>query len=186
MRRKAVWIGLLLLALSSTVEAQTFPSGTSLTVAWDPPIDEATSGVNSYRIRIDAQTFPANVAIPQATYRWGIPQSLVTVGTHTVGVSACRDAACGPELTAAFTIEVPLPGMPRAPGDGGGVIRPTPTAALTVPQAIEYVNAYALWAIDRPTTPAELSWLATRHPAEPPTKYSILRLMDEAYAAVGR
>lgn len=172
------------LYLSATAEqptVPTFPLGTPLVGLWDPPLNptEANSGVDNYRWRMDADTTTQNtgVTVGQASYRFTLPQARLTVGPHTFHVAACRGAVCGPELSVAFAIEFPLPGIPRNGGIGTGTV-----AVLGLPEAVDVAQAYARIAIRRSLTPEELGWLAQRHPPVPPTRESVLHLMDGAYA----
>ena len=154
--------------------------GQPAVAAWNGAANEADAGVDAYQVRLDADTawVAAGGSVPRAEYQYQIPQARLTVGSHTVAVRACAGAVCGPELSAAFTVGRPLPGVPT-----GLTVRPVPSVAiLTTPEAAARANAYALLTIDRYLTASELGWLAARHPPEPPTRDTVLRLMDAAYA----
>lgn len=174
---RQIAIGLLVvLGVAAAAQAQSYEQGTPLMAAWQAPDNEAAAQVTRYEVRLDADAF---AAIGMA-YAYTLPQARLTLGSHTFHVRACNSAACGAELSVAFSIVPPVPPTPNAPRNG--VIQRVPVAVLEVPQAIEYAQAYARWAIGRYLTPTELGWLAARHPAVPPTRYTILDLMDAAYA----
>jgi len=172
----AVW---LVVAAVSTAQAQTFDLGQPLTVEWAGAVNEAAAGVDVYQVRIDAGAWTASgQTVPQTTYRYAIPQALLTLGDHTASVRACAGTVCGAELSVAFAITRPLPGLPRNPR-----ILPTPSiAVLTIPQALDRAHAYALLILDRPLTGPELDTLVTRHGAVPPTRESVLRVLDASFA----
>lgn len=156
-----------------------FPLGQPLTVTWDGAANEAEAGVTQYEVRVDAGAWTASgQGVPQASYRYALPQALLTIGAHTVGVRACAGATCGPDAPVTLTITRPLPGLPRNPA-----VVPTPVVvSLTVPDAINRAHAYALLIFDRLLTPDELALLGTRHGNVPPTRESVLRVLDASFA----
>lgn len=164
---------------ATTAQAQTYSLGQPLTAEWEGAANEADASVTIYQVRIDAGAWGASgQTVPQATYRYALPPSLLTLGDHTVAVRACAGATCGGELSAAFTIGRPLPGLPRNPR-----VLPTPQGAvITIPQAVDRANAYALLILDRVLAPNELGLLSMRHGNVPPTRESVLRVLDASFA----
>lgn len=175
------------LDLSAVTEMQTPPQftlGTPLHIRWNGAANETASATNAYQVAIDADTnfVPTGVSVPLPEYTWPIPQARLTLGAHTIRVRACSGATCGPSLDVAFEITRPLPGMPR-----NGVVEPVPgQASISIPQAIEYVQAYALWAIDRRLTDGELGFVAGYHTAPIPTKASVALALEAVYPALAR
>lgn len=173
-------IGLVLvLGLATAAQAQTFNQGEPLRAVWEATTNEAAAQVNRYEVRLDADTAGTSVGL---AYSYAIPQARLTVGAHTFRVRACNTNECGPDLTVTFSVIVPVPPTPGAPRNG--IIQRVPVAVLTVPQAIEYAQSYALWAMGRYLTPSELGWLSARHPLVPPTRYTVLDVLDAAYAEI--
>lgn len=174
---RQIVIGLLIVAAAaSPAAAQSFEQGTPLMATWLAADNETAAQVTRYEARLDADAF-APIGM---VYTYLLPQTRLTLGSHTFRVRACNTAACGAELAVTFSIIPPVPPTPNAPRNG--VIQRVPVAALAFPDAVEYAQSYARWAIGRYLTPTELGWLAARHPAVPPTRYTILDLMDAAYA----
>ena len=169
-------LGLVLWA--APVAAQTYPLGVPLTAAWDATSNEAAAGVDRYRVLLDAVALPDVTVLGRPTYSVALPQARLTLGAHTVTVQACAATVC---TDAALTFSVGRP-VPNAVPN----LRVTPasTLALTVPQAIDYVQAYALWAVDRRLSDSELAWLAQRHGNVAPTKASVARVLEQAWAEV--
>lgn len=170
----------LVLGMASVAQAQTYPLGQALTAQWEGALNEADAAVDHYEIRVDVGPWtPTGQAVPQATYSYPIPQALLTIGTHTVEVRACAAAVCGSSTApVSVTITRPLPGLPRNPR-----VVPTPSGALlTIPQAIDRANAYATLILDRPLTAQELNILAMRHPPVPPTRETVIALLDSVFA----
>jgi len=180
MLKQAVMILVALGLMVGVAEAQTYPLGQALTAQWEGATNEADAAVDHYEIRVDTGAWtPTGQTVPQATYTYAIPQALLTIGTHTVEVRACAGAVCGSSTApVSVTIARPLPGLPRNPR-----VVPTPSVAtLTIPQAIEKANAYATLILDRPLTAQELNILALRHPPVPPTRETVIALLDATFA----
>jgi hypothetical protein len=180
MRRLMIVAGMLLVLTAATAQAQqTFDLGAPLSAEWEGAANEAAAGVTEYQVRVDTAAWTASgQAVPQATYRAALTQSLLTLGAHTVSIRACAGVRCGAELSASFTIDRPLPGQPRNPRI---ILTPT-TAVLTVPQAVDRANAYALLLLDRTLTQEEMNTLAVRHGPGLPTRESVLRVLDDSFA----
>lgn len=178
MRRMLLTIAGLLVAAAAQAQT-TFNQGEPLRAVWEAATNEAQAQVNRYEVRLDADAAGTSVGL---AYSYAIPQARLTVGSHTFRVRACNANECGPDLTVAFSVIVPVPPTPGAPRNG--IIQRVPVAVLTVPQAIEYAQGYALWAMGRYLTPSELGWLSARHPLVPPTRYTVLDVLDAAYAEI--
>ena len=176
---KQISFGIALVALSATgAAAQTYTLGQPLTAVWNGTANEANEGVDSYQVRIDNGVYTANgQGVPQAEYSYALPQPLLTIGAHTVYVRACAGTTCGPDISVTFTIQRPAPGLPQNPR-----VVPTPAAVLSVPRAEALAQAYAYLALERGLTPTELGWLAVEHGPESPTRESVFRVLDAAYA----
>lgn len=174
------WVVLLALALlASAAQAQTFPLGQPLTVVWGGALNEADAAVDRYEVQVDAEAWvPSGQAVPQTEYRYAIPQNLLTIGDHTITVRACAASSCGPSLLVAITVGRPIPGLPINPR-----VVPTPQPmVLTLPQAIDLANAYARLVLFRVLTQGELDYLAGLHGPSPPTRESVLTVLDAAFA----
>lgn len=178
MRRTMLMVAAILIGLATVAEAQTYPLGQALTAQWEGAVNEVDAAVDHYEVRVDNGAWVnQGQPVPQATYTYAIPQALLTIGGHTVAVRACAGVTCGAEVSVAITIQRPLPGLPRNPR-----VVPTPSGALlTIPQAIEKANAYAVLILDRPLTAQELSILSQRHPPVPPTRETVIALLDETF-----
>lgn len=165
------------LSLSEQGTPPRIPVGTPVRAEWDPVDNESLAAVSRYEVQIDAGArVGAGLAVPQARYRYPLPAGVLTPGTHTFSVWACGAEGCGPPATAGFEIVRPLPTIPR-----NLTIVPGPLAALTLPQAEQRAQAYALWRIDRHLAPAEIGWLAARWPAgQRLDKLSLLHFLDAA------
>lgn len=165
-----------------SAEAQDFPYGAPLRAVFEPPVDpdESTAQVQRYEFKFDQDAVYVNTGVSQlgqAEYQFALPQGRLTPGPHTLYVRACNTRGCGAELAASFNIQLPLPGVPRAPA--GGVIRLQSQQVMSVPRAQEYAQAYSLWSRDRYLTMGELGWLASQwDSAKPLTKTNLLSFLD--------
>jgi hypothetical protein len=192
--KNIVWGGAILLAivlsvLPASAQVQTYTLGQPLTATWNPVDNEADSATTVYQLQVGLTgTWTSTPQpVPQPSYRYNIPQALLILGNHNIGVRACRPnpdiptvLQCGAESERLeFRIQRPMPGRVPRPGIG-----PTPPAAqLTIPQALDLVvNPYAILMLGRVPTPTEYGWLAQRHGNKPLHKYDILNTMDEGYA----
>lgn len=181
MRTLILTIAVLLLLVPVTAQAQ-YRVGDVLVAAWAPSPNEADAEIVRHEVQMDTDTawVVAGGSVPRAEYQWAIPQARVTVGNHEVRVRACNVNECGPALVGAFSVARVVP-SPTAPG-GIGIRRVPSVVVLTLPEAEVRAQAYALLTIDRFLTPSELGWLGARHPGVPPTRDTVLNLMDAAYA----
>ena len=168
----------LVVAAATVAQAQSFPLGQPLTAEWEGTLNEADAAVDHYEIRIDLGQWVNNgQTVPRTTYTYAIPQALLTIGAHTAAVRACTGGACGPEASVAFSIQRPLPGLPRNPR-----VVPTPNGAvLNIPQAVETAQAYATLILARRLTVNELGWLSMQHPPVPPTRDTVISLLDDVF-----
>ena len=175
-------LGLLLLSFPALGAAQPslprFPLGTALHAQWEPDPQEALHEVSRYELRINAGAWVQGVGgpIPSPSYQAPLDLAGLARGTHTVSVRACNAEGCSLPASVQFELHLPLPNAPRAPQ-----VIPGPQAVLTIPQAEQRAQAYALWRIDRHLTPAELRWLTARWPTgQRLDKLSLLHFLDAA------
>ena len=178
--RRVLGLTIGLLARAGPVAAQTYTLGQPLTAVWNGTANEAAEGVDSYQVRVDAGAYtPSGQTVPRAEYRYAIPQALLTIGAHTIAIRACAGTSCGPEASVSVTIQRPAPGLPQNPR-----VVPTPGLVLSLPRAQALAQAYAWLALERSLTTAELNWLAVQHGPQPPTRESVFRVLDAAYAGL--
>lgn len=97
------------------------PQGARFQFIWDfTQVNLTADKVQSFWVRIDNNApVSSNLAISGGTFLYPMPQNL-PVGSHTVAVKACSDAAgqvCGLEASAKFNIVAVKPPdvLPRAP-----------------------------------------------------------------------
>lgn len=164
-------------------EPTTVPIGASVRATWDAAPDEALHEVSRYEWRVDDGVWQdSGLAVRQAVYSGLIPQAFVTRGTRNLQVRACNEIGCGPTIATTFIVTLPLPNAPR-----NLRTEPGPVAALSVPQAIDRANAYALWHIDRELTPPELAWVAAQWPAgQRLDKLTLINHLDALLPGVAR
>ena len=180
MRRLMMTVAILF-GLATAAQAQSFTLGQPLSAAWDPDPNEVSAAVDRYEWQMDADTnwTTAGVTLPQATYLMPLPQARLTLGTHELRMRSCAGTTCSLNpLAVTFDIGRPLPAGPRNPR-----VVPTPSVAvLTIPQAIDRANAYGLLILDRTLTSQELGYLSMRHPPVPPTRETVIGLLDSVFA----
>jgi hypothetical protein len=173
----------MLVCLPAITQAQTFTLGQPLTAVWTGAANEADAAVTVYQVRVDSGTWtPSGQTVPQAEYRYSIPQNLLTVGAHTIAIRGCAGTVCGTD-EAQVTISVgrPLPGRPRTPS-----VVPTPSMAISFRHAEDIAQAYGFLALDRKLTNQELNGLVVRHGGTPPTRESVFAVLDAAFVELAK
>jgi hypothetical protein len=165
-----------------TSEIQTDPSfrlGTTLRLEWDfSAADIKNAEVNRFEVQVDSGPWvntSSAIPSPGDTYSYTIPSLVLPVGKHIVSVRACNVHECGSAASAGVTIfEVIIPVTPSQP-------RIVPVDQIvSIPEALEVVQAYATLALGRRLVQSELDGLAARYPYRL-VFGDVLRFMDEEY-----
>jgi hypothetical protein len=160
-----------------------FRLGTVLHVEWDYTAADITEGaVSRFEVRVDTGAW-VNTAltIPSATgtYKYLLPASSLTLGTHAVSVRACNTAECGNAASTSLTI---TPLLPRAPGNPRIVPATTP---VSLEVAVEMAHAYSTLVQLRRLNDQEMATLAGRY-TYPLTRGHVIQFMDEQLVAAGK
>lgn len=88
----------------------TIQLGRPVTVYWGPHHWESVSKIDNYQVLMDDDKTwtPTNQTVPKEEYEWIIPQSRLTLGTHTLYLRACSGSNCGKNedaLSIVFIVE---------------------------------------------------------------------------------
>lgn len=149
----------LFLLIPSLSYAQTpviFRLGAPVAVQWDyATLDVQTGAITRYEVQIDSRPW-VNTGLPPlaAKYQYALPSVALTIGLHKVLVRACNVAECGPETSGLVSIIPVVPGAPR------NLQFVSPEQPVTVPEAIELVQAHARISRGRFLTNEQLLQLA--------------------------
>jgi hypothetical protein len=164
-----------------------FQIGQPLVATWAANTNEVTEGVSVYRFRLDNLVVDHAEPVGRPSYRYVIPQGLLTAGGHTAGIRACRPhiqtlvIECGDEGTIVFVVDRPLPARPTL-----NIAPVTPDMALNRNEGERLVQAYARVAIMRELNKREMDEVERRYGNNAITREGIFRVMDPWFLEVAR